>query len=123
MPMQCYFCQTPVPVSVNDNNSTYFGTYQCLNCPQRCRVDQVYTSWKTNNTILLYAHIYVVLSNRKYHIRLHLINNYTDIALCVCANQYSDLHPYYEKDILQMPDFPLNPANAHYRLKTILTFS
>ena len=132
--MNCYFCQQPLKLEKSRSNNFHNSYESCENCIKHHDLLDVYTVLDDHQE-LLFAQIYVghnykVITipgpgslsfcsshfelGRKYQIRLHLKQYYTNI----CETTGDDI-----KQLLQIPGFPINPANAKEKLKLYLLFS
>jgi hypothetical protein len=98
--MNCYFCLRPISGDFHQN-------WDCLLCPQEYQLFRVITSTDTDGS-LLYAHIFPTY---KLQVRLHLRENLT----------YVEKVNTYEK-LLEIPGFPITPANSKNKVKLYLTF-
>lgn len=126
--MKCHFCQNEL-IQERSRGLDYVFYEPCLNCSNKDDVLSVYTSED-------YCQIYVGLDyqvitipgprslpmmspchfelGRKYQIRLHLKENFTNI----CETTGDNVN-----QIMTVPGFPINPKNAKEKLRLYLTFS
>lgn len=123
--MNCYFCQ--YELIKQKSKALYYQFYDpCPNCSNQNDILNVYTSKD-------YCQIYVgvnykiinipgsfPMSNsclelgRKYQIRLHLHEGFTNI----CETTGDTV-----KELFKVPGFPFTPQNAKEKLSLYLTFS
>lgn len=126
--MNCYFCQVDIPTPDKVSRDIFY----CPDCPKQHNVSEVITTKNTFNKIE-YAHIYIDKSTTyfvgskwgfsgsgsvsvgpRYHIRLHLLQNYTVII---------DANVDASQPLLTLPGLSITPANAEQKLKLYLLFS
>jgi len=106
----CYFCQEPC--------RPYFNHYGCIERCLRDKVVQVLTTTEGLNREVTFVHIYIGEGTTyDYHIRLNFIDK-DDIY----KNTTSVITAYTGRDIIVLPGYPITPANATQKLRTILTF-
>jgi hypothetical protein len=92
--------------------------HTCFSCQNKYQLRRVVTtSQKTDNEIIQYAHIFYDTPQRTYHIRLHIFDNYTNIAIIKPDGYYSD------NSALRLPGYPLTPANVKNKLPIYMLFS
>lgn len=112
--MPCYFCH-----SDTEQEFPNHGVWRCNMCSRFLEdgMLKVYCCLDMNDEKPWYAHIIIdrtLTSNRSYHIRLHLKEDYTMVE-----------EPYLEttKVIFTVPSFPFTPKNVEQKLKIYLPFS
>lgn len=128
--MNCYHCKAEL--SKGDT-----GHFHCPDCIKKYDLmDVIMCNENDHSNIPLYFHIYVASPDykvvtipsprppmisamhfevgRKYHVRLHLQENYTAIA-SPCGDNYNH--------IVDVPGFPITPENVRRKLPTYILFS
>jgi len=129
--IRCYFCQTYLEES-------YANIHFCVTCQKDFDLNHVSTV-VDNSGLLCYAHIYLLgpdyktvvvptarhpnfpgvgsltlETGTKYHVRLHLQEEFTSIS--------KPLNDSYNH-IVDVPGFPITPANIRKKLPTYILFS
>ena len=109
--MNCYFCKQSALYSL-----TGFNHY-CLGCALEHDLDDVCTAFD-DEAAPLYAHAYVTINTKSYHIRWHLQEN--------CIMIINKIEDEYDESFLTVMTIPnlhsLNLANLKDKLKIYLTF-
>lgn len=104
----CYFCRAEETALRTDRHGCPHCTY---NYPGVGWVLSTYDDYG-----IIFAHIYLDATETPghwYHVRLHIRDNYTIIR---DTNDFNI-------DLLKLPGFPINPANAKEKVKLYLLFS
>jgi hypothetical protein len=111
--MNCYFCQEKVYLQ-----ASHFQ-YACHFCQNKYQLSRVLTtSQHKDDEVVQYAHIFHDTPQKIYHVRLHIFENYTNIAIIKPDNSN-----YVTPCALQLPGYPLTPANVKTKVTLYLLFS
>jgi hypothetical protein len=109
--MNCYFCNE------TDSDECNYGNFICIKCSHKDKIHEIITSYHSEFKNVVYAHIYIIIDDKKYHIRHQYNEGTTNISVCGLPQPISYV------DILEINGFPFTPDNAFNKLKTYLLFS